>query len=362
LEDLLKTHLTLGVVLTLALIPIFGKNSTEAQPKLHASSDVFLSAPLHTFEVHGTALYMQPTGSNLNYAAEAVPFPVLSPDWKIHEIESEYHFGFDVGFMGVFHCTNTTLSLNWEHFHSSDSSSKTVASTNMIGPFFEIGPDATPYKKAKGRATFHFDEVNLDYGLSIHFGDRLKSHLYGGVSFVRIEQTRSSHFSNLSGTIHRTIHIPSTFTGTGPQIGTDFAYRIVKGFNLTGQAAISLFVGTQKNHTDYKTSSPTLAAAGGPLPNHQKTQVHKKTQVVPGLEGSLGLSYVFTFCKEKMLKLEAGYKAQVYINAIQSIDMGSEVVTPPLVLSTTGVYARTFEQSLSNFALAGPYLTLDLGF
>lgn len=38
--------------------------------------------------------------------------------------------------------------------------------------------------------------------------------------------------------------------------------------------------------------------------------------------------------------------------------MGSEVVTPPVAPDTIGV----FEQSPSNFALAGPYFMLDVGF
>ncbi len=349
-----------SALLTLATVQVFGvQNNGEAE---RPSSSVFLSAPVHTFEIEGRALLLQPTGSNLGYAAEAIPLPLPSPDWKIHGVDTDYHFGFDVGVRGIFHSTNSNLALNWEHFHSSDTSSKTVATENMIGPFFEIGPDASAYTKARGTVTYDFDEVNLDYGTYVNFGDRLQSNLFSGVSFARIKQTLHSKFSNLDGTIVRTIKTPSTFTGAGPQLGTDFAYRIVKGFHFVGFGSAALLVGPQTNHTTYEALSPALEGLGVTPPNHQTTNVHKKVQVVPSLEGHLGLSYVFSYCKKRMVKLEAGYQAQIYFNAIQSVEISSEVITPPVVPDTVGVFARTFKTTLSNFALAGPYLTLEFGF
>lgn len=353
----MKKHLTLGIILSLVSATVYGWQPTDTQEssKPRSSSDVYLATPWHSYEVQVAALLLQPTGGDLHYAAEAQPLPIESPNWKIHDISTHYRFGFDVGVRGIFHHTDTYLSLNWEHFNSSASSSRKVSSTNMIGPFFEIGPDASAYTKARGHVSFHFDEVNLDYGLYIHFGSRVQTNAYAGVSIARIEQHLSSRFSNGDGTIVRTIKVPSTFIGAGPQLGLDFAYRIVDGFRFNGGASVSLLVGTQKNHTRFNSFSPILSS------NPQKTAVHNKTQVVPAFEGKLGLSYLYTSCSF-MFKVEAGYQAQVYINAIRSVDIGSEVVTPPVIPDIVGVFARTFEQHLSNFALAGPYLLVDFGF
>lgn len=353
----MKKHLTLGIVLSLVSANIYGKSEADQS---RSSTDVFLSSPSHSFEIEGSALYLQPTGSNLHYAAEAQPLPLVTPQWKIHEVGTDYHFGFDVGIRGLFHHTNSTLALVWEHFHSSDSAKRTVPPTDMIGPFFEIGPDSSFFMKAHGHAKFDFDQVNLDYGIFINFGSHLETNVYAGVSGARIAQTISSKFSSLDGTTTRSIKVPSSFLGAGPQLGLDFDYRIVDGFHFSGEAAASIFVGRQKNHTKYRSVSPALAGLGFPF-NPQKTTVHKKTQVVPALEGKLGLSYFYTTCNF-MFKIEAGYQAQVYFNAIQSINIGSEVLLPPILPNTTGVYARTFEPEISNFALAGPYLTIDFGF
>jgi hypothetical protein len=87
--------------------------------------------------------------------------------------------------------------------------------------------------------------------------------------------------------------------------------------------------------------------------------------MVPGFEGKLGLAYDFEFCRHYMVTLEAGYQAQIYLNSIRSIDICSEVdlgAVAAEINGTTGVYARTFSRTISDFALAGPYLTLALGF
>lgn len=326
-------------------------------------STVCLSSPVYDFDVQFKALYLQSCGSSLQYAAEAQPLPLPSPNWKIHNVKPKYHFAFDVGAACVFSSSNSVLALNWTHFHGKNTASRVVdPSTNMIGPFFEIGPDASAFSIAHGKVDFQFDDIALNYGMCVNFGNCWKTGFFIGVDAARIKQKLTSVFSNSDETIVRSIKTPSSFTGVGPQIGMNLSYCICDGFSLTGEGSTSLLVGSLKNHTKYNTFSPTLIALGIIPTNEQETKVDSKTQLVPAFEGRLGLAYSTTFCEQFILRLEAGYEARIYINAIQSIDMGSEVDTPPFAPSITGVYARTFERNSSNFALAGPYITLDLGF
>lgn len=308
------------------------------------------------------ALFLQPTCSNLSYAAEAFPLPAPSPNWRIHSISPNYHFGYDIELGYIDRNCDTKLQFNWTHFDSKDTASTTTASSDMIGPFFEIGPDAAAYTVAHGKATFHYDAANLDYGFLVDFRECLRANFFAGVGYSRINQKLSSRFSNADGTIVRTIHVPSTFNGAGPQVGVDFAYNFNDCLQFTGKAMASLLVGTQKNHTSYGALSPALADLGITPPNNQKTSVHNKTQVVPAFEGKLGVGYSFDICDKYVVNLEAGYEAKLYINAIQSVDISSEVVTPPVLPDTVGVFARTFHTTLSNFALAGPYVSVNVGF
>jgi len=356
----LKIYFQLAAIGSAFALSAYG--DTSPTNSAGSTPAVILASPSHTFEIGVTALYLQPTGSNLKYAAEAFPYPAPSPHWHIHGIDTDYHWGFDLAIKGILQGTHTYLAMNWEHLHTSDSDSRQTAAIDMIGPFFEIGPDATPYTKAYGQAAFHFDEANANYGIFIHLGDRLKTSLFSGLSYVHIKETLSSQFSNVEGTIIRKIKLPITFTGGGPQIGTDFAYCIGKGFNFTGKAKASFLIGVQKNHTTYTAISPAIEATGVSSPNIQSTDVTNKIGVIPGLGASLGFSYVHTYGNNCMIKLETGYQVQTYLNALESVNIGSEVITPPVTPDTVGVYARTFETNQSNMALAGPYFTLVLGF
>lgn len=324
--------------------------------------DVFLSSPAYTFGVEFRSLILQPSGSNLDYAAEAFPRPVPSPHWKIHKINPDFHYGFDLVLDTVFCQENANLTMKWEHFRSRDSASRVVPPNNMIGPFFEIGPDALPYTVAEGKVNYHFDQVDLDYGVFVNFGCRLQTNLFAGVSFANIRQTLHSTFSNADETIVREIDVPSSFIGAGPQMGINFDYGACNGFSVTGSSTASLLVGRVKNHTNYEALSPALEGLGITPPNEQSTSVDRGTQVVPAFGGRLGIAYSCALCDRFIVGIEAGYQAQIFIHAIQSIDIGSEVNTPPVLPDTIGVFARTFKKNLSNFALAGPYISLKVEF
>lgn len=322
---------------------------------------VFLHSPCNTFSVEAQALYLQPSGTHLHYGAEADPLPAPTPNWKIHDIKPDYHVGFEVKAKAFCHEKNTVAFVTYSHFNATDSSSTSLPSSDMIGPFFEIGPDATPYNKAKGHADFKYNALNLDYGISVNFGNSLHTTLFAGIGGVSIKETLSTFYSNPDGSVTRNIKTPSSFLGAGPQLGLDFAWNLCGGWNITGSGVTSLFVGNVKNHTTYKSISPALAELGIVPPNTQSTHGHSRTQVVPAFEGKLGIAYDFPIC-ETYVNLEAGYEVRYYVNAIQSADIGSEVVTPPVAPDTVGVYARTFQRATGPFALAGPYFKLEVAF
>lgn len=350
------------------------RRSPASPPPASLPPAVTLGSPCYTFETVFHALILQSFVNNSDYAAEALPFnygdaqPAVSPSWVIPVISPDFHFGFDIEVSGIFHEAQSNLKMNWERYHSSnDTGSLNVASANdMIGPFFQIGPDASFFKKGKGAIHFHFDEVNLDYGTFVYFGDRVQTNWFTGVGFARLLQHRSSRFANSAETIVRTLDIPAKFIGAGPQLGFDFDYKIVSGFRFVGAGRATLFVGNFKNSTTFKTSSPDLVTLGDQSPNVQTTTVYDKTGIVPGLETKLGFAYEYLFQKHYMFKIEAGYQAKIYINAVRSVDLSSEVAIPSagpsLGSSTLGVYARTFQRTVSDFGMAGPYAGVDFAF
>jgi hypothetical protein len=136
--------------------------------------------------------------------------------------------------------------------------------------------------------------------------------------------------------------------GAGPQIGIDYEYRLWNCFFLAGGSSAALLMGQLKNYTTFRSFTPTLTAIGNPQPNYQTTKVPRRAQVVPGFEQRLGLSYAKgwrCFC----LTLEVGYQVQIYLNAIQSVDMTAPQVLPALAPFTpdVGVFAVGFLPELS---------------
>lgn len=345
---------------TLSCLSADVKTAPKPQPNPAA---VVLASPCYSAAFDFCALFLKPSSGDLHYAAQATPLPAPSPNWKIHEIHPEYHFAFDIGGEVALHKTNSNLLLDWLHFHSVDTASVSVPASQMLGPFFTIGPNAAPYDHSHGKAHYKFDAIDLDFGMLMHLGDRFTANLFGGVTYAYIKQTVIASFSDPEDGYFRSIRTPSRFSGAGPQMGLNATFRMVEGFHLTGGLKAALLFGSMTNHTTYNTDSPEIdTLLHIPPPNIQRTSVSRRTQMVPGLEGNLGLAYTYTFCKHYILSLEAGYETLIYISAIQSTDMGSEVPLTSTEASSTGVYARTFQRTLSNFTLAGPYATLTFGF
>jgi len=326
-------------------------------------------------EMFGEWLFLQPNGSSTYYAAEAFPFnteialPEVSPSWKIFEISPSYHSGFAVGSSFLFPENSIDLEINWERLHTHDSDSMSVSpesygTGNMVGPLFDIGPNSAAYKSAKGKATFHFDAVNVTVGKKICFMDDLSAHFYTGAGVLRIRQSISSLFSKTDGLTSRGVYSLSQFLGAGPEFGIDFNYRLIRSFSFIGHSSMGLYMGQLKNHTTYTSTSPDLANANIPQPNKQRTTVPNRTQLIPGFEEKLGFSYAISG-KKYQFTLSAGYQFQIYLDAVQSVDMTAPQVLPSLTPGATvnmGVYAVGFERTLSNFILTGPFASASIDF
>ncbi len=327
-------------------------------------STVQTNSPDYSFEATFSVLYLKSGASNTHFAAEAFPLPVLSPNWAIHDICKKYHFGFDLFAKVEIHKINASIFANWQNFKSCDTTGFATNSNNMVGPFFEIGPDASPYFKANGIVNFKFNEVNGNYGQNIAFGDRLNTNFFVGVSYAQLCETLDYTYSGTleSHTVTRNIKTPSKFHGVGPQFGANFAYDIVRGFGISGKIAGAILNGQSYNKTTYTSSSYLLAGRGVSDPNIQTTTVNCISLIVPSLFERIGLSYTYEFAKHYIINAEIGYQAQIYFNVLQTIDMGSEVVTPPVESSSLGVYARTFQRNTTNFSLTGAYFAFAIGF
>lgn len=320
------------------------------------------------FDAHFTALALRPCGGAFDYVVQTFS-SVDSPSWEVFNIKPNYHFAFELGANIQPDCMCGCFMINWEHLHSKDTSSHNLAvnSDDFLGPLYHINPH-TSFTRSSGRLKFHFDEVDVDYGVFLSSNACLDANFYSGVSFVHIQRDLTTRFAsrdqaNRDQEIVRLLKSPSTFDGIGPQIGVDLTYRVCDGLCITGGGATGLLFGRMKNHTHFEAESPALANTNINIrpPNRQSLKVHHSRQLIPAFEGRLGIGY----CADRLdcsFRFEIGYFAQVFINAIQSVDVSSTVINSTLSSSGIGTFPRTFERHFSNFALAGPYVTLGIRF
>lgn len=348
-----------------------------AAPMIYAQNDyrgdVFTDSPAYSINTEFRALFFKPGASHLHYAAEAFPFkssiatPLFSPHWNIYDLHPRYHFGFDLGLRGVFHERNSSLSINWEHFKSRTKACTPAISTGefpnpMMGPLSSIGPDAAPYNiLASGSVTFNFNEVDIRYGQYVEFGDYLETNLFAGIGGAGIKQCITAFYVG-DGNISQTITIPTTFSGAGPELGVDFSYDTGCSFSLTGQLTSLLLMGRAKNHTIYASRSPVLVDTGNPSPNIQSTCAQNRTQVVPSISQRLAIAYSRLCGNRYHTRSEVGFETKVFFNALQSTNLASGVIDIVPEGNTVGVFARTFERSISNFSLFGPYIAVSMSF
>jgi hypothetical protein len=372
MRHLLSTICCVSALTAAETDPLKQNQIKECSPVAqYCCCDLFKTTGL-SYGFYGEFFYMQPNSTNFYYGASAIgitegvsaPADVASPNWTVLKVSPDYHPGIEVGINLTLNDANIEIGADWQWLHCDDSNSFQASneSGHMVGPFFDIGPNAASYKIAKGEATSHFDEVDVTFAKELCFFNNFHTRFYGAASFLRIMQSLQATYSNVSSTIVRKVNTTSTFTSGGPQIGLDYDYRICKGFFFSGRSALSMFVGRMKNATTYQSFTPELALIGLSQPNNQATTIPSVTQLVPAFEQKLGFSYLAIWNHLKA-SFEIGYRCQIYLNAVQNINMATQAVPADLVATPdVGVFAVTFEQSNSNFMLMGPYARIGFDF
>lgn len=305
------------------------------------------------FEVSGSLLFLQPGAGNLEYATLVTPLPVPSPDWANQALSPNFSPAFRVGLRYIPNEAND-IQLNWTHLNTTDTASVSASPSQMVGPPYEIGPDAAVYKIAYGSVNSAYDSVNLDAGHTFCADCPFQLRVFGGAEFARVGQTLTGMFQNTDGSITAANTTDSLFTGAGPRVGMKGQYA-AGNFQFFGELAGAGLIGVTQSRIDFSATSPLLSGLGITPPNNQSLTSPNATQVIPSIDARLGTSYTFPPSNYGQFKIEVGYQAAVYVNAVNQYSL--TLVEVPPVPETVGVFLRTAEHLQSNFTAQGPYLT-----
>jgi len=304
------------------------------------------------FEISGSLLYLQPGSGNLEYATLVTPLPLPSPNWNNQSLTPNFTPAFRVGLRYLPDNTND-IQLNWTHLTSTADASVVGSPTQMVGPSYQIGPDANVFKIGQGTFNSAFDSVNFDAGHIFCADCAFQLRVFGGAEFARISETVSGAFQSYDGTTTASNTTNSLFTGAGPRLGMKGQYNL-GDFQFFGEAAGAGLIGTTESRINFTATSPALLGLGIAT-NSQALTSPNATQVVPSFDARFGTAYSFPPSSYGQFKIELGYQAAVYMNAVNQYSL-TQVTVPPVV-GTVGVFLATQQHLQSTFTTQGPYLT-----
>lgn len=331
-----------------------------ALPRSPAAADSMASAHRHvasrpvapSFELSGSLSFLQPGAGNLEYGTLTNPLPVVTPHWNNQSLKPNFAPSFTLGARYMPSETND-IQLNWTHLNSTADDSFFASPTEMVGPPYLIGPESALYKNGSGTVKTRFDAVNLDVGHTFCADCAFQMRAFGGVTAARIGQTLSGLFESPGGAASSGYTNNSLFTGAGPRLGLKGQYGI-GDFQFIGEVAAAALVGISQGRVDYTTLSPAFGLSS------QYLASPNATRVVPSIDARLATAYTFAPNSLGLFKVEAGYKAAVYFDAVNSYAVTQ--VPTGLTLPPVGIYLATQQHLLSNFTNHGPYVTASWAF
>jgi hypothetical protein len=230
------------------------------------------------FDVAIHALYLKPSYTG------AFAYPANSAgDSLYHDFDHDYQWGFRLE--GSYHFnTGNDLTVNWTYW-SHD---------------YFVNPDNVNSWDWKPK----FNQVNVEMGQHVDFGEMKNIRFHGGVQYARVDYTNhwAGSVPQIPGNDVVNVQDASKFNGFGPRAGVDMSYDFGNGFQLYANSATALLVGDG----DFNVSAGAAGAftvSGG-----------SHSRVVPELEAKLGAKYTYAMASGDLTG-DIGYMWQNYFNA-----------------------------------------------
>ncbi len=283
----------------------------------------------HALRSAGRYCICNPALEISEYGTLTTPLPVVSPSWANQSLKPEYRPAFSIGARYIAN-KSTDFALDWTHLDTTTNASVSASPTQMVGPPFLIGPESALYKIGHGSVQTDFDSAKLDVGYTFCAECAVQLRALGGVEFARIGEDLTGTFQSPDGTasIGSTTH--SLYTGAGPRLGMKGQYEIGDVLFI-GEVAGTTLIGTEQSHMDFTTVNPKLSG-----PNNQSITSPDTTRIVPGIDTRLAVAYMFPPGDYGQFRLELGYRAAVYFDAISEYaltQVPTSLTLPPRSLS-----------------------------
>jgi hypothetical protein len=254
------------------------------------------------------ALYLQPatTAGEYNFVAQNgqgryVNFPNKWA-WGF-KLEGSYHYG-----------TGSDTNLNW--YHVNKAATKSFTAAGYTSPTFGLLGAGTT---ASASLDPKWDQVNLEFGQHVDFGENKSIRFHGGVEYARVANSATYTLTNT--TVMNAVSTANpTYNGFGPRVGADMNYDWGNGLGIYANGAGAMLVGTSKQNNSAAWTG-SFAVPGSAYSSFSQTTI------VPELEAKLGIKYDYAMAQGD-LTLDVGWMWINYFNSSSSqLSTGVDVVS-----------------------------------
>ncbi len=174
---------------------------------------------------------------------------------------------------------------------------------------------------AKANDDFKYRSFDAEVGENLVVGENLALRLFGGIRYThQAEHFQAFYFDGdfapeaLGG---GRSNYDYDFWGVGPRVGAGGRYALPWGFNVFGQAGVSILIGEKEaeigftNPADDSDTAPLYFA-------HRDYGV----QVMPAIDMRAGLGWQHTFGDWGQAFIDGGYEFQNYFNVVEQLTWG----------------------------------------
>jgi len=265
-------------------------------------SAVNVTVPCETcaWDVGGRALYLQPAtlvGNNQFTLTQGTNSYTggVNPQWGWgFQLEASYHYS-----------TGNDMNLNWYHYrHGSEASLGTATGTFTPGGNFSATTAAASTNPA-------WDQVNIEFGQHVDFGENKFARFHGGFNFSRVGNNGYYGFNGTAAGVANTNftkNYTAVYNGFGPRVGMDLNYEWGNGVGVYADGALSALAGSSKASLN-NVNNATAA--------NSYTLSSSHSQVVGELDAKVGMMYTYAMAQGD-LSLDVGWVWAQYMNPMMA--------------------------------------------
>jgi len=271
--------------------------------------------------VGAEVLYVQ-VGNVGTVAETSVANTTNGVDETEQSFASDWTWGFRVEAAYLFG-TGNDVNVNWTHFDKNSDQTLSADGDDVLeGYYTEVTlDDDESADTIDTTVNNHFDAVNLEFGQTVNFGEKVTTRFHAGLQYAQIKQTVTQSAYDIDNSAeYNEDSEQNKFSGVGPRAGIDSAYSFGNGFSIFGNVAAGLLVGQETYNKTY-----TVTDEAGALDSEDTESSSQSTFIVPEAEIKLGVAYSKPMA-DGDLKVQAGYQVDQYWSALdsQNYESGSD--------------------------------------